>query len=121
MNHVGVQHPERTFNYDGQLLLNPGLPENRKYICNVVQDIVRRYDIDGLHIDDYFYPYPVVGQQIPDDAEYSRYRNGIRDRGDWRRYNVNLFIEQLSKAIKEVKPWVKFGVSPFGIYRNKQS
>ena len=121
MNHVGVQHPERTFNYDGQLLLNPGLPENRKYICNVVQDIVRRYDIDGLHIDDYFYPYPVAGQQIPDDAEYAKYRNGIRDRGDWRRYNVNLFIEQLSKAIKEVKPWVKFGVSPFGIYRNKQS
>ena len=120
-NHIAVQHPERAFNYDGQLILNPGQPENRKYICKVVQDIVRRYDIDGLHIDDYFYPYPVAGLPIPDDAEYAKYKNSINNRGDWRRYNVNLFIEQLYTAIKEVKPWVKFGVSPFGIYRNQRS
>lgn len=120
-SHVAIQHPERVFNYDGQLILNPGQKENREYICRVVQDIVGRYDIDGLHIDDYFYPYPVAGQQIQDDVEYARFSNGIRDRGDWRRYNVNLFIEQLARAIKDVKPWVKFGVSPFGIYRNQKS
>ena len=80
---------------------------------------MRRYDVDGFHIDDYFYPYPAAGQTIADDREYSLYNNGLKDRGDWRRYNVNLFMKQLSDSIHAVKPWVKFGVSPFGIYRNK--
>lgn len=120
-SHIGVRHPERVFEYDDLLVLNPALKENRDYICAVAQDIVRRYDIDGFHIDDYFYPYPVAGKPIPDDAEYARFNNGIRDRGDWRRYNVNLFIKQLNEAIKKEKPWVKFGVSPFGIYRNRRN
>lgn len=120
-NHVAIRHPETVFAYDGQLILNPGSPENRDYICKVVADIVERYDIDGLHIDDYFYPYPVAGQTIPDDKEFAAYNNGIRDRGDWRRYNVNVFMKQLYETIHKVKPWVKFGVSPFGIYRNKKS
>lgn len=120
-NHIAIRHPECVFSYDGQFILNPGMPENREYICMVVNDIVRRYDIDGLHIDDYFYPYPVAGQKIPDDRQYNQYNNGIRDRGDWRRDNVNLFIKQLSDSIHSVKPWVKFGVSPFGIYRNQRN
>lgn len=120
-NHVAITNPERVFSYDGLYILNPGMPENRDYICKVVDDIVNRYDIDGLHIDDYFYPYPVAGQVIPDDVQYVRFNNGIKDRGDWRRYNVDLFIEQLGKSIHKRKPWVKFGVSPFGIYRNKKS
>jgi uncharacterized lipoprotein YddW (UPF0748 family) len=120
-NHIANTHPERVFAYDNQYILNPGLPENREYICKIASDITRRYDIDGFHIDDYFYPYPAPGQAIPDDAEYQKYNNGIKDRGDWRRYNVNLFIKQLSDSIHAVKPWVKFGVSPFGIYRNKKS
>lgn len=120
-NHVAITNPERVFSYDGLYILNPGMPENRDYICKVVDDIVNRYDIDGLHIDDYFYPYPVAGQVIPDDVQYARFNNGIKDRGDWRRYNVDLFIEQLGKSIHKCKPWVKFGVSPFGIYRNKKS
>lgn len=120
-SHVAIRHPEMVFAYDGQLILNPGIPENRDYICKVVADIVERYDVDGVHIDDYFYPYPVAGQSIPDDKEFSAYNNGIRDRGDWRRYNVNVFMEQMYKTIHKVKPWVKFGVSPFGIYRNKKS
>jgi len=120
-NHVAMLHPERVFPYDGQLILNPGMPENRLFICNVVADILRRYDVDGLHMDDYFYPYPVAGLAIPDDMQYEMYNNGIRDRGDWRRDNVNVFIKQLSDTIHAVKPWVKFGVSPFGIYRNKRN
>ncbi len=120
-NHVALQHPEKVFSYDNQFIMNPGQPENRDYICKIATDIVRRYDIDGFHIDDYFYPYPVSGQSIPDDREYAAYNNGITDRGDWRRYNVNLFIKQLHDSIHAVKPWVKFGVSPFGIYRNKKS
>lgn len=120
-NHVAITNPDRVFAYDNLYVLNPGIPENRDYICNVVDDIVSRYDIDGLHIDDYFYPYPVAGQVIPDDAQYAKYNNGIKNRGDWRRYNVDLFIEQLHNTIHRRKPWVKFGVSPFGIYRNKKS
>ena len=120
-NHVIVQHPEWTFQYDGLTLLNPALQECRDYICGVVKDIVSRYDVDGLHIDDYFYPYPVAGVKIPDDMDYRANPNGISDRGDWRRYNVNLFIEQLYKTVHETKPWVKVGISPFGIYRNQRS
>ena len=102
------------------MLFDPGLPENRDFICQVTQDIVRRYDVDGVHIDDYFYPYPVPGEVIPDDAAFAAYGQGL-DRGDWRRQNVNLFIRQMRDAIRAVKPWVKFGVSPFGIYRNQGS
>lgn len=121
VNHVAIQHPERCFEYDEQLILNPGIPENRDYICEVAKDIVSRYDIDGIHMDDYFYPYPVKGQTIPDDQQYQQYSNGIRDRGDWRRYNVNLFIKQFYETVHAIKPWVKVGISPFGIYRNKRS
>ena len=120
-NHVGVAHPERCFSYDEQLILNPGIPENRDYICAVAKDIVARYDVDGIHMDDYFYPYPAAGQVIPDDQQYRQHSNGIKDRGDWRRYNVNLFIKQFYETVHATKPWVKVGISPFGIYRNKKN
>jgi uncharacterized lipoprotein YddW (UPF0748 family) len=120
-NHIKVLKPQNCFEYDGLTILNPGIPENRDYICQVAADIVSRYDIDGIHMDDYFYPYPAAGQTIPDDAQYQRYNNGIRNRGDWRRYNVNLFIEQFYKTVHSVKPWVKVGISPFGIYRNQKN
>ena len=117
--HPYVKNRERFFSYDDLLIFDPALPENRQYICDVVKDIVSRYDVDGLHIDDYFYPYPVAGVEIPDDTSYKLYSNGIKDRGDWRRYNVNLLIEQMHRTIRTAKPWVKFGVSPFGIYHNE--
>ncbi|MGN0281734.1 MAG: glycoside hydrolase family 10 protein [Prevotella sp.] len=120
-NHIAIKHPERIFAYDGQFIMNPAFEENRAYICNVVGDILRRYDVDGLHIDDYFYPYPVAGQTIPDSQQFKEMSNGINNINDWRRYNVNLFIQQLHDTITKVKPWVKFGVSPFGIYRNKKN
>lgn len=116
--HPYLQHPERFFEYDGLYLFDPGLHENRTYICSIAADIVRRYDVDGLHIDDYFYPYPVAGVSIPDQKTFRAHSNGIKDLGDWRRYNVNLFVEMLHDSIRAVKPWVKFGVSPFGIYHN---
>lgn len=120
-NHIAVTRPERCFDYDGLKILNPGIAENRDYICQIALDIVNRYDIDGIHMDDYFYPYPAAGQAIPDDQQYRLYSNGIKDRGDWRRYNVNLFIKQFYESVHEAKPWVKVGISPFGIYRNKKS
>ena len=121
VTHVTAQHPERCFAYDGMLILNPGLPENRDYICQVARDIVTRYDIDGIHMDDYFYPYPVAGLAIPDEAQFRQFANGFSDRGDWRRHNVNLFIKQFYETVHQAKPWVKVGISPFGIYRNKRS
>jgi len=120
-SHPYIKHPERFFEYDGLYLFDPGLHENRKYICSIAADIVRRYDVDGLHIDDYFYPYPVAGLKIPDERTYQANRNGISNIEDWRRYNVNLFIEMLHDSIQAVKPWVKFGVSPFGIYHNTKT
>ena len=120
-NHVVVQHPEWTFQYDGLTLLNPALQECRDYICQVARDIVTRYDVDGFHIDDYFYPYPVAGVQIPDDAQYRADNQGYTNKGDWRRHQVDLLIEQLNSTIHRVKPWVKFGISPFGIYRNQKN
>ena len=124
-NHIAVRKPGSVFSYDGLCILNPALPDNSGYICKVAQDIVRRYDIDGFHIDDYFYPYPVAGEQIPDGKEYDLYKSIAKGNamsvGDWRRENVNTFIRELHDAIHSVKPWVKFGVSPFGIYRNKKN
>jgi len=120
-NHISVRKPRNCFEYDGLTILNPGIPENRDYICQVALDIVNRYDVDGIHMDDYFYPYPAAGQTIPDAAQYQIYSNGINNRDDWRRYNVNLFIEQFYNTIHHAKPWVKVGISPFGIYRNKRS
>ena len=109
-NNIVVQRPDLVFPYDGLYILDPSKQENRDNICRVAADIIRRYDVDGFHIDDYFYPYPTPGCVIPDGLN-----------GDQRRHNVDLFIEQLHDTIRAVKPWVKFGVSPFGIYRNKTS
>lgn len=118
--HVCMQHPEWMVRYGNQLLFDPALPESRDYICVIVSDIVARYDIDGLHMDDYFYPYP-GGHEFPDDASFARYGRGFTNKADWRRHNVNLLIERLHTTIRSLKPWVKFGVSPFGIYRNQSS
>ena len=119
--HISYEHPEWFLNYaDGKMYFDPGLPECRDFIDTVVRDILVRYDIDALHMDDYFYPYPVAGAEFPDTASYDAYGLGW-DKNDWRRHNVDLLIEQLHETIVEVKPWVRFGISPFGIWRNKAS
>ena len=120
-NNIVIKRPDLVFPYDGLYILNPAKQENRDYICTVAADIIRRYDVDGLHIDDYFYPYPVAGLPIPDQQDFANDPKGFNNIGDWRRNNVNLFIEQLHDTIQSIKPWVKFGVSPFGIYRNKRN
>jgi uncharacterized lipoprotein YddW (UPF0748 family) len=116
-----MKHPEWCFDYDGLKILNPAYKENRDFICEVAKDIVTRYDVDGIHMDDYFYPYPAAGQTIPDEAIYQQYGKSFRTIGDWRRNNVNLFIKQFYETIHAAKPWVKVGISPFGIYRNKKN
>lgn len=119
-DHISKKHPERFVRYAKKVFFDPAYGENRDYICNVVKDILTRYDVDGIHIDDYFYPYPEAGAKFNDDASYAKFGNGM-NRADWRRNNVNLLIEQLHGTIKSTKPWVRFGVSPFGIWRNKKS
>lgn len=119
-NHIYYQHKDWFVTYDGKIYFDPGLPECRQFIVKVVQDIVKRYDVDGIHFDDYFYPYPVSGLDFPDSRSFSRYGRG-KSRGDWRRQNVDQLIEAVHKAITNTKPWVVFGISPFGIWRNKSS
>ena len=114
-NHYFMQHPERCFRYDGLIIFDPAYEENQAFICQVARDIVRRYDVDGIHIDDYFYPYPTAGVAMND---YEALARPGQDAGDRRRAHVNRFIERLNDEIKAEKPWVKFGVSPFGIYHN---
>ena len=120
-NHVYNIHPEWFVTYGDQLYFDPALPESRRHICMVVSDIVSRYDVDAINMDDYFYPYPIKGKDFPDDASFARFGGGFSNKGDWRRSNVNVLIKKLHETIREIKPWVKFGVSPFGIYRNESS
>lgn len=124
-SHIIRTYPGRFVKYNNQVLFDPGQPQNRRFICRVVEDIVSRYDVDGIHMDDYFYPYPVSGVPFPDEASFQLYglRQGYTEatRGDWRRGNVNQLIEEISHTIRKTKPWVRFGISPFGIYRNKKN
>ncbi len=120
-NHAAVRHPERVFQYGDLLIFNPALASNRLYTCMIVEDILNKYDVDGIHMDDYFYPYPDAGRPIPDGSFYVADSRDFQDIGDWRRDNVNLLIRDLHELIRSVKPWVKFGISPFGIYHNNKA
>ncbi len=123
-NQVINQHPEWVVKYGDHYWLNPGLEKARQYSMKVVADVVRRYDIDGVHMDDYFYPYVIAdssGKPIsfPDSTAYHQYvkEHGSISRGDWRRQNINIFVKKLSKEVHRIKPDVRFGISPFGIWR----
>ncbi|MCC6773531.1 MAG: family 10 glycosylhydrolase [Gemmatimonadaceae bacterium] len=122
--HISRTHPHLVHKYGAYLWMDPGEPEVRRKTLDVVLDVVRRYDVDGVHIDDYFYPYPERARRgglipFPDDRSWRAYKanEGTLSRNDWRRRNVDLLVEQLYTEIKAAKPWVKFGVSPFGIWR----
>jgi len=109
--------------YGELLLLDPGLPEVRAYSTRVILDVVERYDIDGVHMDDYFYPYPDKRPDgsvvpFPDDASYAAFGEGL-SRSDWRRRNVDTFVRELQAAVHAKKPWLKVGIAPFGIWRPK--
>lgn len=117
--HISRTHPELVRRYGQYLWLDPGDAAVRQRTLSVVLDVVRRYDIDGVHIDDYFYPYPEGGVDFPDETTYRRYTSlgGTFARADWRRANVDSLVHALYDGIKAAKPWVKFGISPFGIWR----
>jgi uncharacterized lipoprotein YddW (UPF0748 family) len=117
-NHITHTHPEWIRRYGGQLWVDPGEPAARRYILEVILDVVKRYDIDGVHIDDYFYPYPVKGADFPDDVSWQHYGASTgMTRDDWRRDNINRFVEAMYREVKAEKPAVRVGISPFGIWR----
>lgn len=122
--HIRVQHPEWTMRYDKNIWMNPGEPGVNERTRAVIQDVVRRYDVDGVHLDDYFYPYPVKGSdgnmvEFPDAKTFERYRagGGTLDRNAWRRQNVDALIQGIYTDTKATKRWVKVGISPFGLWR----
>jgi uncharacterized lipoprotein YddW (UPF0748 family) len=117
-NHITRTKPEWFFIYEGIKLFNPGLPEVREYIVQVILDVVKNYDVDGIHMDDYFYPYPAKGQVINDADAYAKYGEGFEDIRDWRRDNVDKLVHMLNDSIHKYKPNMKFGISPFGIWAN---
>jgi uncharacterized lipoprotein YddW (UPF0748 family) len=127
-NHVTITHPGLVRTYGKYLWLDPTQPATREYSLSVIMDVVRRYDIDGVHFDDYFYPYKEtaspkskVEMDFPDDVSWGHYQKtgGKMSRNDWRRENVTLFVRAVYEAIKREKPWVKFGIAPFGIWQPK--
>ena len=122
--HVANRMASQVKTYGAHLWMDPGEPAIREHTLRVILDVVRRYDIDGVHIDDYFYPYKERDRrgrniEFPDSASYARYRygGGILSRDDWRRQNVDHLVQDLYTRVHEEKPWIKFGVSPFGIWR----
>ncbi|MEA5576735.1 glycoside hydrolase family 10 protein [Anabaena sp. UHCC 0451] len=120
--HIAITNPEVVYQWGNQLWMDPGakIVQDRAY--NVIIDVVSRYDLDGIHLDDYFYPYPISGQSFPDQKTYAAYKanGGKLSLEDWRRENVNQMVLRLSEGIKKTKSHVKFGISPFGIYRPGQ-
>ncbi|WP_411760814.1 glycoside hydrolase family 10 protein [Streptomyces tunisiensis] len=117
-SHPARRNPGWVIPYGGKLYYDPGLPEVRAFVREAMLDAVRRYPVDGVHFDDYFYPYPVAGQTFDDDAAYDRYGAAFPDRAAWRRDNVDRLVHETAEAIRTIRPGTRFGISPFGVWRN---
>ena len=122
-NHIAKKNPEYILEFPKKKILNPGMPQVRSFVTSVVMDIVKRYNVDGIHFDDYFYPYPTPntgfnGVTKEDSKTFEKYNRGYKNIDEWRRSNVDLLIEMVHDSIKAVKPYVRFGVSPFGIWKD---
>ncbi|MBG0831247.1 family 10 glycosylhydrolase [Planomonospora sp. ID67723] len=118
--HPARVHPDWVVKHEGRLYYNPGLPAVRDHVTAVIKDVVERYDVDGVHFDDYFYPYPGGGKKFADGDAFARYGGGAK-LADWRRANVNKLIAQVDRVVHATRKPVKFGISPFGIWRNKSN
>jgi uncharacterized lipoprotein YddW (UPF0748 family) len=120
--HPARRHPDWVVRYGGQLYYNPGVPQVRRFVQDAMFDAVARYDVDGMHWDDYFYPYPVPDEDDFDDTDaFRRYGRGFADRAAWRRHNIDTLVREASLRLRLVKPWLRFGISPFGVWRNATS
>lgn len=119
--HPAKEHPDWVVKHQNKLIYNPGVPEARQFVLDSIMEVVNNYDIDGVHLDDYFYPYGEDKESFKDNDTYERYNKVFNNKGDWRRNNVNEFVESLYKQIKSAKPNVQFGISPFGVWRNSSA
>ncbi|WP_086848523.1 family 10 glycosylhydrolase [Streptomyces coeruleofuscus] len=117
-DHPARRNPDWVVTYGGKLYYNPGLPEVRGFVQEAMLDAVAKYPVDGVHFDDYFYPYPVAGQTFDDDTAYDEYGAGFPDRAAWRRDNIDKLVRETADRIKQVRPGTPFGISPFGVWRN---
>lgn len=117
--HMAAVHPEVVYPYGSAKWMDPGAPVVRERLVDVVTDLVSSYDLDGVHFDDYFYPYPISGTPFPDTTTYNAHGGGL-SKADWRRRNVNTAMQEVADAIEATDPAVRFGISPFGIYRPGQ-
>lgn len=119
--HPAVQNPDWVFNYDGQMYYNPGIPEVREFVQTAMMEAAEDYDIDGVHFDDYFYPYPADGASIPDEDTYAEHGGDFDNIEDWRRDNVDLLVEEMGEKVAALDREVEYGISPFGIWRNSST
>lgn len=119
--HPARRHPGWVVPYGGKLYYNPGLPQVRRFVQDAMLDAVARYDIDGVHWDDYFYPYPVPGETFDDRAAYDEHGQGFPDVAAWRRHNIDLLVQEAARRIRRIKPSLRFGISPFGVWRNESA
>jgi uncharacterized lipoprotein YddW (UPF0748 family) len=117
-SHPARVHEDWVVTYGGKLYYNPGLPEVRSFVQRAMLDAVEKYEVDAVHFDDYFYPYPVAGQTFDDDEAYDRYGGGFAVRADWRRDNIDKLVREMAAGIKKIRPRTEFGISPFGVWRN---
>ncbi len=117
-SHISNQHPDWVIHIGTYKFLNPGLPQVEEYNTKIIMDVVRRYDVDGVHMDDYFYPYPPDQISHQDTATFRMYPRGFTNINDWRRDNTNSFLRHLNDSIMAAKPHIKFGMSPFGIWKS---
>ena len=116
--HLTKTHPEWFLDYGAKRYFNPSLPEVREHLGKVVRDLVTRYQLDGIHMDDYFYPYRIAGKEFPDQKYFLKYGKGM-NKEDWRRSNCDSIILLIHNIVRSVNPHIKFGISPFGVWRNK--
>lgn len=122
-NHVANSHPEWIVKFANKLYINPGIPEAREHVIDAIMEVVNRYDIDGVHLDDYFYPTgETKSNKFNDDITYKQFNSKqLNDKGDWRRDNIDEFVKELGRSIHQAKPKVSYGISPFGVWRNKST
>ncbi|MBW4839347.1 MAG: family 10 glycosylhydrolase [Paenibacillaceae bacterium] len=122
-NHVANLHPEWIVKFDGKLYINPGISEARDHVIRAIMEVVNRYDIDGVHLDDYFYPTgETTAKKFADEVTFQTYNaKKIANKGDWRRDNINQFVQKLGQTIAQSKPSASFGISPYGVWRNKST
>ncbi len=118
-NHDFHKHRKWMLKYGSKWYYDPGLPEVKTHLLQIIDEVVENYDIDAIHFDDYFYPYREPNVEFPDQASYAAYKKPGQSKDDWRRQNVDQLILALSETIKNKKPWVQFGISPFGVWRNQ--